>query len=70
MIQTCPGTTRLGLVKIGGFVRSPHLRKPRIPVATKKTRNAIWSWVHKISPRDHFPDPFVEQKHVCAMSRL
>ena len=43
IIQTCPGATRLGSIKICGFDRSPNLRIPRIPIEMKRTRSAIWS---------------------------
>ena len=58
IIQTWPGTTRFGSVKTYGFVRSANLRAPRIPVETKKTRNAICSLVHRISARDQLSGPF------------
>lgn len=48
-IQTCPGAARFGSVKIDEFVRPPNLRKPRHRVKTKKTHNAIWSRVRRIS---------------------
>ena len=56
--QTCSGTTRFGPIKTDGFVRSPDLRKPRLAIETKKTRNAIRSRVHRISARDHCFVPF------------
>jgi len=57
-----PGTTCFGSMKAGRFVQPPTLRKPGIPVETKKTRNAIWSRVHRISARDHFSGPVSWQK--------
>jgi len=67
IIQTCPGTTRFGLIKTGRFVQSPNLRKPGIPIETKKTRNAIRNRVHRISARDHFSGPVSRQK--CFLRR-
>jgi len=57
IIQTCPGTTRFGAIKTVRFIQSPNLRKPGVPIETKKTRNAIRTRVHRISARDNFSRP-------------
>jgi len=46
------------------FTRPPHLHKPRVPIETNKTRNAVWIRVHQISARDDFPPPVSCQKRV------
>ena len=48
------------IIPVGNEKTQRNLHKPRIPVETKKTRNAIWSRVHQISARDHFLEPFGE----------
>ena len=62
VIQAGRGTTRSGPMKINRFVHSPSFRKPGTPIETKKTRNAIWSRVHRTSARDHFSGPVSWQK--------
>jgi len=58
IVQTCPGTIRFGPVKTDVFVRPQTFRKTRCLLEATKARNAIWSWVHRISNRDHFSRPF------------
>ena len=58
IVQTFPGTTCFGLVQTNGFVRSPNLRKPRLPIETTHTRNTIWSRVNQIVGRDDLAGPF------------
>ena len=61
-IQTCPGTLCFLCVRTQEFARTPNLRKPRVPIETKKTRNPVWSRVPQRSVRDDFSGPVSYQK--------
>ena len=67
IIQTCPGTTRFGSVKIGGSLRSPNLGNPEFQSKRKGRALPFGAGYTKCQPDTVFLEPLGAQKLLCYM---